>query len=157
MVIRIKNSFIGILNMKNKFSKHWKASTQPRKQRKYLANAPLHIKRKLLSVNLSKELRKKHKIRNIEVRKGDTVKIMRGKFKKKEGKIIEVNVKTSKVKVEGIQVKKQDGSKANIKMRPSNLQIIELILEDKKRMKNKNKETKEDSTKKTENKETNKQ
>jgi large subunit ribosomal protein L24 len=121
--------------MKNKFSKHWKASTQPRKQRKYTANAPLHIKKKLLSVNLSKELRKKHKIRNIEVRKGDTVKIMRGKFKKKTGKILEVNVKTSKVKIEGIQVKKQDGSKANVRLRPSNLQIIELVLEDKKRMK----------------------
>ena len=121
--------------MKNKFSKHWKASTQPRKQRKYVANAPLHIKRKLLSVNLSKELRNKHKVRNIEVRKGDTVKIMRGKFKKKTGKIIEVNVKISKVKVEGIQVKKQDGSKANIKMQPSNLQIIELNMEDQKRKK----------------------
>jgi large subunit ribosomal protein L24 len=145
--------------MKNKFSKHWKASTQPRKQRKYVANAPLHIKRKLLSVNLSKELRNKHKVRNIEVRKGDTVKIMRGKFKKKTGKIIEVNVKISKVKVEGIQVKKQDGSKAYIKMRPSNLQIIELNLDDKKRtlgnkkMKTTNKETKkEESTKKTEEK-----
>jgi large subunit ribosomal protein L24 len=142
--------------MKNKFSKHWKASTQPRKQRKYTANAPLHIKKKLLSVNLSKELRKKHKIRNIEVRKGDTVKIMRGKFKKKTGKIIEVNVKTSKVKIEGIQVKKQDGSKANVRLRPSNLQIIELVLEDKKRMKRTNKETKEEkkseSTKKVEEK-----
>jgi large subunit ribosomal protein L24 len=141
--------------MKNKFSKHWKASTQPRKQRKYTANAPLHIKKKLLSVNLSKELRKKHKIRNIEVRKGDTVKIMRGKFKKKTGKIIEVNVKTSKVKIEGIQVKKQDGSKANVRLRPSNLQIIELILEDKKRMKRTNKEPKEE--KKTESKETKKE
>jgi large subunit ribosomal protein L24 len=127
--------------MKNKFSKHWKASTQPRKQRKYLANAPLHLKRKMLSVNLSKELRKKFKKRNIVVRKGDTVKVMKGKFKLKTGKIMEVNVKKSKVIIEGITVKKQDGSKANIKMRPSNLQIIELNLNDKKRMKS-NKEQK---------------
>jgi len=120
--------------MKNKFSKHWRASKQPRKQIKYAANAPLHLKRKMLSVNLSKELRKKFKKRNIVVRKGDTVKIMIGKFKKKTGKITAVNVKTSKVIIEGITVKKQDGSKANIKMRPSNLQIIELNLDDKKRM-----------------------
>ena len=46
--------------MKRKFSKSWKSSKQPRKQRKYSANAPLHLKRKLLSVNLSKELRKKY-------------------------------------------------------------------------------------------------
>jgi len=121
--------------MKNKFSKHWKASSQPRKQRKYSANAPLHIKRKLLSVNLSKELRKKHNRRNIPVVKGDTVKIMVGKFKKKNGKIISIDTKNSKIKIEGITIKKQDGSKANVKIHPSNLQIIELNLNDKKRMK----------------------
>jgi large subunit ribosomal protein L24 len=135
--------------MKNKFSKHWKESKQPRKQRKYRANAPLHIKRKLLSANLSKDLRKKYKKRNLPVVKGDVVKIMRGKFKKKTGKVTEVITGISKIKVEGIMVKKQDGSKANIKMQPSNVQIIELNLNDKKRMKT----NKEDSNKKTESKE----
>jgi len=121
--------------MRKKFSKYWRASKQPRKQRKYSANAPLHIKRKLLSINLSKELRKKYKKRNIPVRKGDSVKVMRGKFRKKQGKIIEIDVKNSKIKIEGIVIKKQDGSKVNVKIHPSNLQIIELNLEDKKRMK----------------------
>jgi len=125
--------------MKRKFSTHWNSSSQPRKQRKYSANAPLHIKRKFLSVNLSKELRKKHKKRNVPARKGDTVKIMVGKFKKKQGKIISIDVKTSKVKIEGIMIKKQDGSKVNVKIHPSNLQIVELNLEDKKRMKIQNK------------------
>ena len=128
--------------MKKEFSTHWKASKQPRKQRKYSANAPLHIKKKLLSVNLSKELRKKYGKRNVPIRKGDNVKIMKGKFKKKQGKIIEVNVKNSKVIIEGVQVKKQDGSKANVKMHPSNLQIIDLNIEDKKRIKEISKEKK---------------
>nr|AJS12692.1 50S ribosomal protein L24P [uncultured archaeon] len=121
--------------MKNKFSKHWKASKQPRKQRKYLANLPLHLKKKLMSVNLSKDLRKKYGKRNLTLKKGDTVKVMRGKFKGKRGKVTEVKLKTSKAIVEGMQVKKQDGSKADVKLRPSNLQIIELNLEDKKRLK----------------------
>ena len=121
--------------MKQKFSKHWKASKQPRKQRKYNANLHLHLKKKLMSVNLSKELRKKHAKRNVTLRKGDTVKIMRGKFKNKQGKVTEVKLKLSKVIIEGIQVKKQDGSKVNVRLRPSNLQIIELNLEDKKRLK----------------------
>jgi large subunit ribosomal protein L24 len=121
--------------MKRTFNKSWKASKQPRKQRKYLAKAPLHIKKKMLSVNLSKELRKKHGKRNLPLRKGDNVKIMRGKFKKKTGKIIEIKMKTGKIYIEGIQVKKQDGSKVNVPLRASNLQIIELILEDKRRMK----------------------
>jgi large subunit ribosomal protein L24 len=121
--------------MKKKFSGAWKASKQPRKQRKYAAQAPLHIKRKFLSANLSKELRKKYKRRSIPLRKGDSVKIMNGKFKNKQGKIIQVFTKISKVAVENIQVKKQDGSKANVKLFPSNLKIIELNAEDKKRMK----------------------
>ena len=119
--------------MKQKFSIKWKASKQPRKQRKYRLKAPLHIKRKLLSVNLSKDLRKKHSVRNVPIRKGDTVKILIGKFKKKQGKVTQVYTKISKVVIEGIQVKKQDGSKVNFKLQPSNLQIVELNLEDKKR------------------------
>ncbi|MBU2052789.1 MAG: 50S ribosomal protein L24 [Nanoarchaeota archaeon] len=120
--------------MKQKFSTSWKSSKQPRKQRKYLANAPLHLKRKMLSVNLSKELRKKHGKRNIPVVKGDKVKVMRGKFKKKQGKVTEVKTKMMKIYIEGIQVKKQEGSKVNVPLRASNLQIVELNLNDKKRM-----------------------
>lgn len=112
--------------MKKKFSTKWKASKQPRKQRKYRANAPLHLRKKFVSVNLSKELRKKEGKRNLPVKKDDVVKIMRGKFKGKKGKILNVFLKQSKVIVEGIQVKKLDGSKANVKMQPSNLQIIEM-------------------------------
>jgi len=112
--------------MKKTFSTSWKASKQPRKQRKYLAKAPLHLKKKFLSVNLSKELRAKMKKRNIVLRKGDIVKIMRGKFKGKKGKVNEIKMKRLKIYVEGIQVKKQDGSKANVPLRASNLQIIEM-------------------------------
>ncbi|MBU2562645.1 MAG: 50S ribosomal protein L24 [Nanoarchaeota archaeon] len=119
--------------MKQKFSTKWKASKQPRKQRKYLANAPLHLRKKFISVNLFKDLRKKYGKRNIPVRKGDLVKVMRGKFKGKQGKVTEVRLKLLKIFVEGIQIKKQDGSKVNVKLQPSNLQIIELNLEDKKR------------------------
>src|SRR3990167_7672736 len=112
--------------MKNKFSTKWKASSQPRKQRKYRANAPLHIRKKFVNLNLSKDLRKKQKKRSLQAKKGDKVKIMRGKFKGEVGKILEVNLKSSKIIVEGIQAKKQDGSKVNLKLQPSNLQIIEL-------------------------------
>jgi large subunit ribosomal protein L24 len=133
--------------MKKKFSLSWKASSRPGKQRKYKANAPLHLKRKLLSCNLSKDLRKKYLIRNVPVRKGDTVKILRGKFKKKEGKVTEVYLKLSKLVVEGIQVKKQDGSKANIKLQPSNVQIISLNLDDKKRLQLVSKKIKTDGEK----------
>ena len=120
--------------MKRKFSTHWISSTQPRKQRKYRANAPLHIKRRFLSTHLSKELRKKYERRNIPVRRGDVVKIMKGKFKKKQGKVLIVKTKTGKIYIEGMQVKKHDGSKVNVPFRAPNLEIIELNLDDKKRV-----------------------
>ena len=120
--------------MKRKFSTAWQGSSQPRKQRKYAANAPLHLKRKLLSVNLAKDLRKKYGKKNIPVRKGDTVLIMRGKFKAKKGKVNEIKTKLEKVYVEGVQIKKRDGSTVNVPLKSSNLQIIELYLEDRKRL-----------------------
>jgi len=119
--------------MKKKFSKQWIKSKQPRKQRKYRANAPLHIKRKLMSANLDKELRKKYSRRSFPLRKGDSVKILRGEFKKRTGKIATVDLKKLRIAIEGIQRTKKDGSKINVWFNPSNLQIKELNLEDKKR------------------------
>jgi len=121
--------------MKVAFSKHWKSSKQPRKQRKYVYNAPLHIRRKFLSVTLSKPLREKYGVRNIPVRKGDVVVVMRGDYKGKEGKVIEVDLKKVRVYVEGITRKKVDGSDVNVPLHPSNLKIVELDLEDEKRLK----------------------
>jgi large subunit ribosomal protein L24 len=140
--------------MKKKFSKEWKASKQPRKQRKYRANAPLHIRKKFVSVALSKPLRKTQGKRNIPVKKGDKVKIMRGKFKGKTGKVLSVDLKYSRIVVENIQVTKQDGSKANYKLQPSNLQITEMA--DRKPAKKKVEEKKGKEEKKKDKKETKK-
>ena len=118
-----------------KFSKKWISSKNPSKQRKYLAKAPIHLKRKLLSVNLAKELRKKWGKRNVVLRKDDVVKIMGGKFKGKKGKVLVVKIKRQRIEIENIQKKKQDGSKSNVPIKSSNLQIIELNLEDRKRNK----------------------
>ena len=95
--------------MKTKFSKSWKGSVQPRKQRKYVKNAPLHIKRKMLASRLSKELTKRYGRRSISIRKGDIVKIVRGNFKDHSGKIDKVLTKKLKVYTEGIQNLKRDG------------------------------------------------
>ena len=121
--------------MNKKFSQHWKSSKQRRKQRKYLANAPLHTKNKFVSSNLAKGLRKTYGIRSLTLRKGDEVKILRGKFNGKNGKINNVSLKRTRVTIEGIQNKKKDGTKINVYFHPSNLQIISIGSEDKKRLK----------------------
>ncbi len=121
--------------MAKKFSTKWKSSKQPKKQRKYRYNAPLHIKQKFISAHLSKELREKYKTRALQLRKGDTVKIMVGQFKGKTGKVKKVDLKKAKVYIEGIEILKKDGTKADYPIDPSNLMITELNLEDKKRLK----------------------
>jgi len=120
--------------MKKNFSVAWKGSKQARKQRKYAAEAPNHIKQKMLASHLSKELRAKYGKRAFSIRKGDTVKIMNGEFKKKTGKIADINLMKMKVSIEGIQIGKKDGSKVNIYFPASNLMITELNLDDKERL-----------------------
>lgn len=110
-------------------------SSKPRKQRKFLFTAPLHLRRKFLSSHLSKELREKYKTRSFPVRKGDEVEIMRGKFKKKTGKISRVDLKEYKVYIEGIIRKRTTGVDVQVPIHPSNLRIMNLNLEDKKRVK----------------------
>jgi large subunit ribosomal protein L24 len=117
------------------FSKSWISSKKPNKQRKYRFKAPLHIRGEFLNIHLSKELRQKYHTRAVRVRVGDRVRIMRGQYRKQEGKIEEVNMKRLKVYVAKIEHVKRDGSKARYPLEPSNLMITELNTDDKKRFK----------------------
>lgn len=108
-------------------------STQPRKQRKFIHKAPLHIRHKLMSVLLSEELREEFHRRSLPVKKGDTIKVMRGDFKDHEGKIEKVDLKNYRVMIEGMSVQKPDGNKVFHPVHPSNVMILELELEDEER------------------------
>lgn len=110
-------------------------SAKPRKQRKFLYVAPLHLRRKILASHLSKELIEKYKRRALPLRKGDEVQVMRGKFKGKTGKIARVNYKKYRVYVEGITRKRTVGTEAQVSLHPSKMKIINLNLDDKKRQK----------------------
>ncbi len=109
-------------------------SKKARKQRKYIREAPWHIRRKFLSAHLSKELREKYKRRSFPVRTGDQVMIMRGKFKGKIGKVVKVDYKKIRIYVEGITRKRADGKEVHVPIHPSKVMIISLNLEDKKRV-----------------------
>ena len=120
--------------MVKKWSNNWKSSTKPAKQRKYVKNAPLHIKSRMLVSTLAKDLRQKYGKRSARVIKGDKVKVMTGQFKKKEGKVDHVNVKMLEVFVSGIEKIRMDGTKSLYPINPSNLMITTLNLDDKKRV-----------------------
>lgn len=120
--------------MKREWSNAWKSSSQPRKQRKYRANAPLHIRGNMIAAHLSKELRDKHKKRSVPVVKGDKVKILRGQFRNTIGKVDRVLRKKYKLHIEGVEQEKINGQKAKYPIDPSNVTIIDLNKNDKKRV-----------------------
>ncbi len=123
--------------MKQQFSKTWKGSRQPRKQRKYLYNAPLHLKRRLMAACLSDDLRKQLGKRSLPLKKKDVVRIMRGGFKGKTGKVNAVSTKKFSAYIDGIEASRRDGTKVSVPIKSSNLMIIELNSEDSRRL-NKN-------------------
>lgn len=110
-------------------------SKKPRKQRKFLYNAPLHLRRKMISAHLSKELREKYKRRSFPLRTGDEVKVMRGEFKGVVGKVVKIDTKKYKVYVDTVKKKRSVGTEYLVPISPSNLMIIKLNLEDKCRIK----------------------
>lgn len=108
-------------------------STQPRKQRKALAEAPLHIRRKQISGHLSEELLLKYNRRSVPVVTGDEVRLMRGGHKGTTGKVVDVDTKHRKIVVEGVNHKKADGTDVPLPVDPSNVLVVKLNLEDKRR------------------------
>jgi len=115
------------------WSKSWANSKQPRKQRKFRHNAPLHVRRKFLSAHLSVDLRRQYGRRSFPLRKGDEVVVQRGKFKGTKGEVTSLDLSKNKVHVDGVNIKKVDGSEAAKPIQPSNLIITKVNLDDKKR------------------------
>ncbi len=119
--------------MKKKWSRHWKSSRQPRKQRKFVYNAPLHARQKLVSATLDKKLRKEFGKRSMGVRRGDEVLVMRGKYAGKIGKVVRVDLKKLRIYVENVKAKKPSGAEVDAALDASNVKIVKLNMEDKKR------------------------
>ena len=109
------------------------SSRKPSKQRKRLFQAPLHKRGKIMSVNLSPELRERYGRRSFPIRVGDKVRIMRGDNKGVEGKVTRVDRKNYKVYIENVVRENLRGEKVLIPIHYSNLMIIELDLSDPRR------------------------
>lgn len=109
-------------------------SSQPRKQRKSRYQAPLHKRHKLMGAMLSPELREKHGIKSIPIHLGDTVKVLRGEHKGKEGKVAAVNLKKMTIVVDGVSVAKSDGTEVPRPVQPSNVMITKLEIKDERRL-----------------------
>lgn len=97
-------------------------------ERKKFYTEKLHKKKNRLHAHLSKDLRKKLKVkkRSLLVRKGDTVRIMRGPEKGKEAKVSNVSVVKKLIFLEGIVAKTAKGKEVPLAIQPSNILLISL-------------------------------
>ena len=103
-------------------------SISRRKARRAHFQAPSHVRRIIMSSRLSKELRAKHSVRSMPVRKDDEVRIVRGKFKGKEGKVVQCYRLKWVIHVDKVQDEKANGTSVNVGIHPSNVEITKLKL-----------------------------
>ncbi|KAF5357903.1 hypothetical protein D9756_001411 [Leucocoprinus leucothites] len=104
-------------------------SSSRRKSRKAHFSAPSSVRRKIMSSGLSKDLRAKHNTRSLPIRKDDEVRIVRGKYKGREGKVTQVYRKKWVIHVDRVQRDKSNGASAPIGIHPSNVVITQIKLD----------------------------
>merc|ERR1712179_663140 len=100
---------------KMKFNKT--VSSSRRKNRKRHFNAPSHIRRKIMSSPLSKELRQKYNARSLPIRKDD------------EGKVVQVYRKKFVIHIERIQREKANGASVHVGIHPSKVVLVKLKMD----------------------------
>ncbi|MFP4115857.1 MAG: 50S ribosomal protein L24 [Candidatus Aenigmatarchaeota archaeon] len=110
-------------------------SKKPKKQRKEVSRTPLHRRQRKVSALLERSLREEFDRRNLPLRSGDEVRIMKGDFKGTEDEVHEVDLRKQKVTLEDLNVEKVDGTEVRPKIDPSNLMILDPDLSDKMRSK----------------------
>jgi len=87
--------------------------------------------KKSVRAPLSKELREKYGTRTVRVRKGDTIRVVRGDYKNVEGKVDRVDPKNGFIYVESVTGEKVDGSKYLAPLKSSKIIVKTLNLDDK--------------------------
>jgi large subunit ribosomal protein L26e len=103
-------------------------SISRRKARRAHFQAPSHVRRIIMSSRLSKEMRAKHSVRAMPVRKDDEVKVLRGKFKGKEGKVTQVYRLKWVIHIDKVTRENNRKATVNVGIHPSNVEITKLKL-----------------------------
>jgi large subunit ribosomal protein L24 len=105
-------------------------TSKPSTSRRHMYNAPLHKKRRMISAPLSPNLKVEYGTRSMSVIVDDNVTITKGDRKFAEGKVIRVDTKEKRVYIEGLTRTRQDGSTVQIPIKPENVMITRLNLDD---------------------------
>ncbi|KAK1861612.1 hypothetical protein I4F81_004194 [Pyropia yezoensis] len=94
-------------------------SSSRRKSRRAHFQAPSSERRVRMSAPLSAELRKKYNVRAVPIRKDDVVTVVRGTFKKREGKVITCFRKKYVIHIERLTREKANDYEAEDQRRPA--------------------------------------
>jgi len=105
----------------------------PKKVRASILERGFLSLKRTLRAKLSDALREKYKRRSLAVRKGDTVKILRGDFRNIEGKVTAVYPKEGRIAVEGVTREKVKGGTVQLTIHASKVMLTNLNLDDKRR------------------------
>jgi len=106
-----------------------RVSSSRRKSRKAHFTAPSSVRRVLMSAPLSADLRNKYNVRSVPVRKDDEVQVVRGTFKGRDGKVVQVYRRKWVIHVERITREKVNGSTVNVGIDPSKVVVTKLKLD----------------------------
>ncbi|KAI9098151.1 60S ribosomal protein L26 [Phlyctochytrium arcticum] len=104
-------------------------SSSRRKSRKAHFSAPSSERRKIMSASLDKELREKYNCRSIPIRADDEVKIVRGTYNGREGKVTTVYRKKWCIYIEKVTRDKVNGASVMIPIHPSKVVVTKLKLD----------------------------
>jgi len=107
---------------------HKDVSSSRRKCRKAHFSAPSHLRYKLLSANLSKDLRGKYNVKSLPIRRDDEVTVVRGNYKDSKGRVNTVYRKRWCIYIDKVSETKQNGATIKIPIDPSNVVITKLKL-----------------------------
>ena len=96
-------------------------------------HVPKHVRDAMICSSLADNLREQYTRKSVRVKKGDNVRVMRGEYSGIEGKIEKVNTQRGTLAIEGVQREKVRGGNVKVQIHASNVKIIGLNLDDKKR------------------------
>ncbi|XP_043737296.1 60S ribosomal protein L26-like [Cervus elaphus] len=100
------------------------------KNRKRHFNAPSHIRRKVMSYPLSKELRQKYNVRSMPIRKDDEVQVVRRHYRGQQtGKVVQVYRKKYGIYTERVHREKANGTAVHVGIHPSKVVTTRLKLD----------------------------
>ncbi|KAK3264622.1 60S ribosomal protein L26 [Cymbomonas tetramitiformis] len=106
-----------------------RVSSSRRKSRKAHFSAPSSERRKIMSASLSSDLRAKYGVRSVPIRKDDEVQVVRGTYKQREGKVVQVYRRKWVIHIERITREKVNGATVNVGIDPSKVVITKLKLD----------------------------